>query len=169
MKKRAAIDGGGDRPSLTLTHPVMGTLIIMDLDRMGELVEEAGLSEYKPNRITGLLTSLVESFASKWSAVVVYGLDRRRGTEEAIIEIPLVEPWEVLDDLEYIRKEVENAGGSITIIAVHTWITGAPARNRREAYTGYRRRALRLLKKLKRKGGNTIYIDSGDVSPPSGD
>ncbi len=158
MRKRAAKDGPGDSPSLTPTPLVDGTLIVMDLDGMGELVEELGLSEYSPNRLTGLLTSLVEDLVRRWRGVVVYGLDHERGTEEAVIEVPMTRPDELAEDLRRIAEEIRREGGSISIVAISSPVTGKPARNRREAYSGYRRRALRILRKVKSSGGGRVYI-----------
>lgn len=150
-----------EEPGLTLKGFVEGTIVVLDLDRFGEMVEEKGLSEYKPNVVTGLLTQLVEKFVWKWSGVVVYGLDYERGTEEAVIEIPYVEPSEVASDLEEIKKEVERAGASITIIAIKDYVIARPARDRREAYYGTpgRLRALKLLRKVKRRGGGRMIVE----------
>ncbi|WFO76173.1 hypothetical protein J4526_04905 [Desulfurococcaceae archaeon MEX13E-LK6-19] len=151
-----------EEPSLTLKGFVEGTIIVLDLDKFGEMVEEKGLSEYKPNVVTGLLTQLVEEFVRKWSAVVIYGLDHKRGTEEAVIEIPYVEPSEVADDLEKIKREIEKTGASITIVAIKDYVIARSARDRREAYYGTpgRARALKLLKKAKRRGGGQLIIES---------
>ena len=139
---------------------VEGTIVVMDLDKFGELVEEKGWSEYRPNIVTGTLTSLVEWFVSKWRAVVVYGLDKERGTEEVVLEIPDVEPDEVREDLEYIRRRIEELGASITIIAVKGYVGLKPAKSRREAYYGTPSRTLahKLLKKAKRRGGNIVIV-----------
>ena len=139
---------------------VEGTVVILDLDRFSEIVRERGWSEYEPNPATGLLTYLVERFARKWQAVIVYGLDEERGTEEAVIEIPFVEPWEVKEDLEEIKREVNRLGVGITIVAVKGYVTGEPASNRREAYYGTPSRsyAKSILERLKRRGGNTMFI-----------
>ncbi|ABM80713.1 hypothetical protein [Hyperthermus butylicus] len=142
-------------------HPgVEGTIVILDLDKFGEVVAERGWSEYEPNPATGLLTNLVERFARKWQAVVIYGLDEERGTEEAVLEIPYVEPEEVREDLEAIRREVNRLGVGVTIVAVKGIVTGQPAMDRREAYYGtpFRRYARSLLEKLKRRGGNAVFI-----------
>ncbi|MCE4625549.1 MAG: hypothetical protein F7C35_06775 [Desulfurococcales archaeon] len=136
-----------------------GTIIVVDIDRMEETVKERGWSEYKPNPATGKLSQLIEKFASKWGAVIVYGLDWERGTEEAVIEIPLTDPHDVKDDLVEIAREMEETGVTLTIVAIRSPITGRPARSRREAYSGYRRRAKKILESLKRKGGGTVYID----------
>ncbi len=140
---------------------VEGTIVVIDLDSFGEVVEERGWSQYKPNPATGLLTHLVEMLVAKWRAVVVYGLDWERGTEEAVLEIPYTEPSELRRDLEEIRREVNRLGVGVTIVAVRGIVGLGPARNRREAYYGTpdRARAVAVLKKLKRRGGNTVYIE----------
>jgi len=139
---------------------VEGTIVIMDLDMFGEIVVERGWSEYEPNPATGLLTQLVEAFVRKWQAVVVHGLDPERGTEEVVLEIPLVEPYEVKEDLEAIKREVNKVGVGITIVAVKGVVLGRPAGSRREAYYGTpsRKYAKTILEKLKRRGGNIVFI-----------
>ncbi len=139
--------------------PVEGTVVIMDLDRFSDVVTERGWSEYSPNPATALLTRLVEEFARKWQGVVVYGLDEERGTEEAVIEIPFVEPEELLEDLTRIKQEINKLGIGITIVAVRGYVLAQPA-PQREAYTltPTRRQAHALLRKLKRRRGNTVVI-----------
>jgi len=70
--------------------PIWGCLVVMDLDRFKEYARERGLSVYEPNIVTGSLSSLVEGFVRKFQAVVVYGLDWDRGTEEVVLEIPVL-------------------------------------------------------------------------------
>jgi len=162
MMKWAAMDPSRDEePSLTLKL-VKGTIVALDLDRFDEMVKEKGWNRYSPNTITGLLSNLVYDLSRKWSGTVVFGLDWRRGTEEAIIEIPCVEPIELKDDLMRIWKEINNAGAKITIVAIKDYVIGKNARSRREAYYGThgRSRAIRLLRKLKRAGGNKVYIEN---------
>ncbi len=139
---------------------VEGTIVVMDLDRFGELVKERSWSEYKPNIVTGTLTSLVEWFVSKWRAVVVFGLDAERGTEEVVLEIPRVEPEELREDLEYIRRQIKELGASITIVAVKGYVGLKPTKSRREAYYGTPSRTLahKLLRKAKRRGGDIVVI-----------
>lgn len=138
---------------------VEGTIVIMDLDDFGELVKREGLSEYSPNRISGLLSNLVEEFVRKWSAVVVYGLDWNRGTEEVVIEIPLVKPEELREDLLRIHSEINREGGKISIVALRSPVSCRVARNRREAYEEYRKKAHRVLLRIKRRGGNIVHIE----------
>ncbi len=139
---------------------VEGTVVVIDLDRFGDTVRERGWSEYKPNPATGLLTLLVERLVAKWRAVVVYGLDPERGTEEVVLEIPYVEPEELREDLEQVKREINRLGVGVTIAAVKGYVGLKPARSRREAYTGTpaRRLAWKLVREAKRRGGNTIVI-----------
>ncbi len=160
MMKWAALDRkGDDRPHLTLTL-VEGTIVVLDLDKFEEYVKEHGLSEYSPNIVTGTLSHLVEEFARKWQGVIVYGLDWQRGTEEAIIEIPYVHPEELRRDLERIKNEINKLGARISIVAIYDYVLAKPARDRREAYYGTpaRTRAHKLLKQIKREGGNKVVI-----------
>lgn len=166
MGKRAAREArAGDRPSLTPTpHLPPGTVVVIDLDRFEEVTRKRGYDEYKPNDVTGRLSALVEGFARRWQAVVVYGLDWERGTEEALIEIPYVEAWEVAEDLIGIAREIEATGVTATIVAVtgHVapWIAGD-----RRAYTATptRRTALKVLERLKARGGGKVYVDGSVV------
>ncbi len=158
MKRRAARDQWDDDPSLTRTPTLWGTIVILDLDRFGDYVQEHGLDPYKPNDVTATLTVLVEGLARKRGGFIVYGLDHERGTEEAVIEFPLVEPEELQNDLEHIIEEVKKLGASITIAAVKAPVTGRPARDRREAYSGPRRSVKRLLEKAKRRGGGMLIL-----------
>ena len=139
---------------------VEGTVVVMDLDRFEKMTITMGWNQYKPNIVTGTLTQLVEWFVRKWSAFVVYGLDPKRGTEEAVLEIPNVRPEELKDDLEYIRREISRLGASISIVAVYGFVGLKACRDRREAYTATptRRLALKLLRKVKRMGGNRVLI-----------
>ncbi|MEM0340860.1 MAG: hypothetical protein QXN05_05175 [Acidilobaceae archaeon] len=137
-----------------------GALVILDLDRFKEFSKAKGFSEYTPNEITGLLSHLVDAFVRKWNGVVVYGIDWERGTEEAIIEIPEVEAEELEQDLIEIAEEVRRAGASITIVALTGYIFGVPARSRREAYSeGLRSYAKKVLEKLKKRGGEVVFIN----------
>lgn len=105
---------------------VEGIIIVLDLDRFEEYTIKYGLDQYKPNTITGMLTSLVENFIRKWRAVVVYGLDYERGTEETIIEIPygFEQIDEIVKDLKAIKDEINKAGALITIVVVKDYVLG---------------------------------------------
>lgn len=153
------VSGAGHK--LALRGFVEGTVVVIDLDRFGEVVRERGWSEWSPNEATGLLSSLVEWLARKWRGVVVYGLDWERGTEEAILEFPLTEPRELEADLKLIQERLSSeAGVTATIVAVRGYVAARPARDRREAYRGTptRREAIRILRAAKRRGGGALVI-----------
>ena len=141
-----------------LRHAVEGVVVFIDLDRFEEEIERRGWSKWKPNEATGLMTQLAESLARKWRAVVVYGLDPERGTEEVILEVPFARIEDVLGDLEEVRREIESLGVTVSIAVVEGLVGLKPARDRREAYYGTpaRRRATELLRRAKAMGGNRI-------------
>lgn len=141
---------------------VPGLVIVLDLDDFENYVKTRGLDPYRPNEISGELSRLVEDFAIKHHGVVVYGLDHERGTEEAVIEIPFgSEHLElIIRDLYALKQRIEELGGSISIVVVEDYVLGEIARDRREAYnaTPGRRRAIQLLRRVKRKGGGRIIV-----------
>ena len=139
------------------------TIILIDLDRFSEKTREEGLNPYKPNIYTGTLSRLVELFARKWRAQILYGLDWERGTEEALLQIPGTTPLELAHDLETIAKEMCSIGAPTTIVALTTPITINKPRNRKEAYTGPAREAARIASKLKRRGGGIVWIE-GEIT-----
>lgn len=141
---------------------VEGLIIVMDLDKFKEVTRERGFDPYKPNIITGTLTSLVTNFVSKWGGVVIYGLDFSRGTEEAVIEIPYGHEHlgEIARDLEEIKREMNELGASISIAVVRDYVYPELSGTRRVAYSGTagRRRAWKVVRKVKKSGGNEIAI-----------
>lgn len=141
--------------------PSWGCIVIMDLDRFKEYVRERGLSVYEPNVVTGTLSNLVEGLVRRFQAIVVYGLDWDRGTEEVVLEIPGVEAGELEPDLVRVAEEVHRLGLSITIVALTGYVSCAPARSRREAYSGHylRSKARSVLESLKRRCGGVVYVD----------
>ncbi|MCE4601167.1 MAG: hypothetical protein F7C38_06340 [Desulfurococcales archaeon] len=163
MKKRAAKDAGAsEEPSLTPTTAhrlaVQGTIILIDIDAMEEVMMERGWNEYKPNEATGLLSNLVEDLVRRRHAVVIHGLDWERGTEEALLELPVTRPEEIENDLVEIAKLMcSQAGVSVTIVAVEGPVGLKPV-DRKRVYTGSRGYAKRLLEALKRRGGGVVYV-----------
>lgn len=141
------------------TPPIWGSVIVLDLDKFKEYTEVRGWSNYTPNVITGELSRLVEAFARKWSGRIIHGLDWSRGTEEAIIELPGVEPREILRDLEDIRARIEELGSSISIGVSYGPLHSMRVRGKRELYSSTTiKLAFKALRKAKRMGGNRIII-----------
>jgi len=136
-----------------------GVIVMIDIDCMENIVKRRGWSKYKPNKATGLLTNLVEMFAVKWRAIVIYGLDHKRGTEETVLEIPLADPWELAEDLVSIAQRMEEENVTVTIVARSAPLIGKPARKRREAYQGFRSAVAAELRRLKRIGGGVVSIE----------
>ncbi len=161
MMTWAALDFTKDEDSQLTLRMVEGTIVAIDLDNFSEVVRSRGWSSYKPNPATGLLTNLISELVEKYMGFVVYGLDWDRGTEEALIEIPCVEPREVASDLKKIVFELKGLGVSASIVAIKDYVMCKRADSRRNAYnsTPGRKRAIRILKYLKRRGGEAIYID----------
>lgn len=157
----AALDSARDEDSQLTLKIVEGTIVAIDLDNFSEVVRLRGWSSYKPNPATGLLMNLVSELVEKHMGFVIYGLDWVRGTEEALIEIPYVEPREVVSDLKKIVLELKKLGVSASVVAIKDYVVCKEADSRRSAYnsTPGRRRAVRILRHLKRRGGGAIYID----------
>lgn len=141
---------------------VEGLIIVIDLDKFSEFIDKQGLDSYKPNTITGTLTELVSRFVYKWHGVVIYGLDSERGTEEAVIEIPYGYEYidEIIKDLEEIRDEINKLGASVSIAIVIDIVCPELSGSRRLAYRGTigRKRAWRLIRKIKKNGGNKVVF-----------
>ena len=141
---------------------VPGLIIVLDIDNFEEYVNTRGLDPYKPNIVTSELTRLIENFVWKYKGVVVYGLSYERGTEEAIIEIPF--GYENLEntiiDLEKIKKIIEEFGVTLSIVIVVDYVIARKAKNRRDAYKGTpgRIRALKALRRIKRRDGGKILL-----------
>ena len=79
---------------------------MLDLDQFGKIIKEVGWSEYKPNRVTGCLSSLVMNLLSKHHGTHIQGLDNKRGTEEAILFFSDPDLEELLGDLESIKENI---------------------------------------------------------------
>ncbi len=143
-----------------LRGPVKGVVIALDLDNFEEVIEERGWSQWKPNQATGLLTQLALDFASKHRAVIIFGVDVNRGTEEFIMEIPFASINDVIDDIKNIINELNKMSVKASAAIVEGLVGLKPARNRREAYYGTpaRRKAIKLLRKAKSLGGNKILV-----------
>jgi len=141
-------------------------VVIVDLDRFKKIIKEMGWPEYSPNTITGLMSELVDDLARKHHAMIIYGLDWRRGTEEAILACSSPNMDALLNDLEAIRRKVEDAGretrskATISIgVAQGPLLKFKPTASRKELFkTLTERLAKRALQKAKRLGGNRIIV-----------
>jgi GGDEF domain-containing protein len=142
---------------------VDGAGVFLDLDNFKEIMKKMGWTEYKPNAITGSLSQLVQIFAAKNNANILWGLDQERGTEETYMEIVEPDAEELCTDLEKIRKKIEELGketksnAHLSIGVAYGKISFIKPRSRREIIrTLLGSRAWKALKKAKKTGGNKI-------------
>lgn len=139
-------------------------IVILDLDCFKKIVKQMGWSEYSPNPITSLLSELVEGLVRKHHAMVVCGLNWKRGTEETILACSSPDMGSLLRDLEAIRGKIEDAGretgsgATISIgVAQGSLLRVKPARGRRELFrTPIEQLAKRALQRAKQRGGNQM-------------
>lgn len=143
--------------------------IYIDLDNFGEIVKGKGLSEYKPNIVTGEITNLILKFAHEHNATILFGLDESRGTEEAVLEIIEEENIDkIIRDLHKLKRTIEKIG-----INTRTYVTAsigvgigvipskltAKIRSRKDiANTLTRYLAKKALEKAKKEGKNRIVV-----------
>lgn len=147
-----------------------GLIILLDLDNFGQIMEDQAWTRYSPNDITGKMTDLIEDFVSQHFATILWGLNRKEGTEECmlLISIPFEESESVLRDLDDLRLIIENegkktkTGATLSIgIAAGTLIDYKPAASRKKHHlynTPLRRLAKRALEDAKKRGGNQLVI-----------
>jgi len=141
------------------SFPVLqGTVVILDLDRFKEYTTQYGLDEYEPNIITGTLSRLVSDLSSKHSGSILYGLDWERGTEEAILVFPGMDPLNIQNDLLNLAREMCSLGASITIVASREPMV-IPSRLTQRELRRVFRRVYSILERLKRRGGGTVYVE----------
>jgi len=143
-------------------------IVLMDLDNFKEISNKMGWTKYKPNIITGNLTNLIKELISKHFGTILFGLNEREGTEECMILFTAPDFKLLLDDLENIRKQIEDLGiktntnATISIgVAIGQAIDFKPSISRKSdrLYSDPLRNLAKLaLKEAKRKGGNKIII-----------
>lgn len=145
---------------------MQGVVVILDLDHFKKIVRDMGWAEYSPNPITSLLSELVDNLVHKHHAMMIYGLDWKRGTEETVLAFSSPDIDSLLEDLEVIRRKIKDAGketgsnATISIGVAHGPVLGVKqATSRRELFTTLTERlAKRALQRAKRQGGNRIVI-----------
>ncbi|NHJ46196.1 MAG: hypothetical protein FK733_00275 [Asgard group archaeon] len=145
-------------------------IIFIDLDNFKEISEKQGWVSYRPNEITGTLTTLVSNFVRKHLGEVIYGLDEKRGTEECMIRLTgALSHDEIITDLEHIVTEINATGeecGCVATVSMgvsrgpFTAIrpTGPYQWSKRLFKGQAQRQAHKALKRAKRQGGNKIIF-----------
>ncbi|MFW9990438.1 MAG: hypothetical protein ACFFD4_00120 [Candidatus Odinarchaeota archaeon] len=146
-----------------------GTLVIvfLDLDNFAKVSEMHGWNRYSPNPCTGTLTDQVEEFTVRFHGTVVWGLNRREGTEEALVWLNNVNVDEIVMDVDAIRQRIESLGLGCTLSAGIVYSRASeehfkPREFQRRSWKIFQHPLALLAKKTcnrsKRKGGNTIEI-----------
>ncbi|MHA1270331.1 MAG: hypothetical protein ACTSPY_11130 [Candidatus Helarchaeota archaeon] len=140
----------------------------MDLDNFKEISSRKGWIKYRPNIITGTLTKLIIELVNKHMAVVLHGLNEKEGTEECMLLFTAPELETLLDDLEYIRKEIKRLGiesKTYTTISIgiacgkNTDNKPALSRKKKALYSSpLRNLAKKALNLAKKKGGDKILL-----------
>ena len=145
-------------------------VIFIDLDNFKKISEDQGWVAYKPNDITGSLTSLITKFVRKHLGEVIYVLDEKHGTEECMLRLTgALAHEEIINDLEYIITEINNVGqncgcdASLSIGVSRGPYTPirptGPYQWSRRLFKGQAQRlAHKALKKAKKLGGNRIIF-----------
>jgi GGDEF domain-containing protein len=144
-----------------------GTVVFVDLDNFKVCMEEKSWSNYNPNPITRFLTDTIMQFVRKYRASVLWGMDKKRGTEEAILFFQYRK--------RFVRKLIEGLRKSVLELAKHyNAPTSLSAGLAEGPYPQIKRikshskkefkkdptilLAYRALKKAKKSGGNSTVI-----------
>jgi GGDEF domain-containing protein len=157
------IDQKGSEPQFSFSEK--GTIIFLDLDRFGESIKEKTWDEYRPNPISGFLTNKLLEYITKFQAIHLYGINKKRGTEEAILLFLQDRDW-VHSLFEDLRREVLKKARKFDVnTSLSIGIAHGPIRNLKVVKEHSRKEfikhptvylAYKALKKAKKRGGNQI-------------
>jgi GGDEF domain-containing protein len=142
-----------------------GIIVFLDLDRFRECVKEKNWSEYAPNKFSGFLTNRLLEYTRKYQAVHLWGINKRRGTEEAIL-LFLQEKKQVKAIFEKLRKKICNMAKEIGVnTSLSVGIAEGTIQNLKKIKSHAKKEfmnnptvylAYKALKEAKKKGGNKI-------------
>lgn len=143
-------------------------IVLIDLDNFKAVVEKMGWSEYTPNPITSLLTTLTKSLVSRKFATVIYGLNEERGTEEVLLEFTDIDEKDLLKEVECIRQAIEREGirtGSHATVSIGVVIVKGerPVSFNKDVLRRRRKDPLiqmcqKVIRSAKRHGGNRVEV-----------
>lgn len=142
-----------------------GTIVFLDLDRFGECIKEQNWDEYRPNEISGFLTDKLLEYITKFQAVHLWGINKKRGTEEAILLFLQEKEW-VKSLFEDLRKQILKIAKKFDAnTSLSVGIAYGSIRNLK-VVKGHSRKefiknptvymAYKALKKAKKWGGNQV-------------
>lgn len=142
-----------------------GVVTFLDLDNFKHCVEEKNWSKYTPNPITRFLTVTIEQYIRKYRALSFWGLDQKRGTEEAILFFQYEKSF-VLNLIDDLRKDIMNLAQQYN---ASTSLSAGLAEGKIPKIKNIKNHsksefkkdptiflAYRALKKAKKQGGNSI-------------
>jgi GGDEF domain-containing protein len=96
-------------------------LVYLDLDGFSQAVKAKGWATYTPNPITAELSGMVVEISETHATAILYGLDFKRGTEEALLFFSDIPEKVLEEELEDMRKRIESLGrefGTGTTISI---------------------------------------------------
>lgn len=99
----------------------MRALVYLDLDDFKQAVKAKGWATYTPNPITAELSKMVVEISETHAAAILWGLDYKRGTEEALLFFSDIPEQILEEELEDIKKRIESLGnefGTGTTISI---------------------------------------------------
>lgn len=142
-----------------------GTVVFLDLDNFKKCMESKNWSEYTPNPITRHLTNKIMRYVREYRVFILWGLNRQRGTEEAILFFQYEKDF-IQELIEELRKDVMklarryhaptslSAGLAEGKVPKVKKIKSHSKREFKKDPTIFL--AYRALKKAKKRGGNCI-------------
>lgn len=143
-----------------------GTIVFLDLDKFHNCIEKKGWSEYTPNPITDFLTVELEKIIRKYRAMELFGVNKHRGTEEAILYFHqnYKKIYEVFENLRRKLERFAEKMNAPTSLSVGITKGKVPKVKRIKSHNvnefkkdPYVFLAYKALKKAKKKGGNCIF------------
>ncbi len=142
-----------------------GIIVFLDLDNFKNSMRVKGWTRYSPNPITGYLTNKIVEYIRKFRAIDIWGLNRREGTEEAILFFYQDQDF-VQDLMNTLREEIFTIANELnapTSLSIGMCRGDVP---KLKKITRHRKNefkkdpaiflAYKALKKAKKKGGNCI-------------
>ena len=142
-----------------------GTIVFLDLDNFKGAMNAMEWTRYRPNPITGYLTTKILEYIRKYQVIVYWGLNRKEGTEETILFF-YQEVNFIYDLMDRLRKEIQKIARELdapTSLSIGMCRARAPQIKSISAHSTEEFKkdpaiylAYKALKKAKRKGGNCI-------------
>jgi len=148
-------------------EPYKAVVVFVDLDNFEYCTKLKNWDPYQPNPITSFLTKSLEKLISKYHAVNLWGINKSRGTEEAIL-IFYKNINNIVDIIENLKKQIKELAKFHEVpTSLSVGIAQGFISNIKKINSHSRKEfkkdptiflAYKALKKAKSAGGNTIVI-----------